>query len=46
MNISRNIIVQRHQGEITVVSQPGETVFVVWLPRLLSPVESAGEGGE
>jgi signal transduction histidine kinase len=32
LNISRNIIVQKHQGQISVSSQPGETCFTVLLP--------------
>jgi len=31
LNISYNIIM-KHGGEIRVVSQPGKTVFEVWLP--------------
>lgn len=32
LNISRNIVVQKHQGEISVQSQPGKTTFTVKLP--------------
>lgn len=32
LNISHNIIVQKHQGQIAVVSQPGRTCFTVRLP--------------
>ncbi len=32
LNISYNIIVMRHQGDIRVDSEPGRTVFSVWLP--------------
>ena len=32
LNISRNIIVQKHQGEISLSSQPGRTCFEVRLP--------------
>jgi signal transduction histidine kinase len=32
LNISHNIIVEEHQGEINVVSKPGETCFEVKLP--------------
>jgi signal transduction histidine kinase len=32
LNISYNIIVYKHKGSITVDSQPGRTVFSVWLP--------------
>jgi PAS domain S-box-containing protein len=40
LNISRNIIVQKHQGQITVTSQPGKTRFSVRLPIDLHPAES------
>lgn len=40
LNISHNIVVKRHGGEITVRSQPGETVFTVRLPLRLSQSES------
>ena len=33
LDISRRIVVERHHGEITIDSQPGETVLRVWLPR-------------
>lgn len=39
LNISHNIIVQKHQGRIGVTSQPGKTVFEVRLPLDCSPVE-------
>jgi signal transduction histidine kinase len=32
LNISHNIIVQKHNGKIQVHSQPGQTRFEVWLP--------------
>jgi signal transduction histidine kinase len=32
LNISHNIVVQKHQGKITVHSQPGQTCFQVRLP--------------
>jgi len=35
LNISHNIIVQKHQGEISVTSQPGKTCFQVKLPVTL-----------
>ena len=38
LNISHNIIVQKHKGEITVHSQPGRTSFQIKLP-----VNQAGE---
>ena len=36
LNISHNIIVQKHHGRIEVRSRPGETCFVVKLPLDLS----------
>lgn len=38
LNISHNIIVQKHRGKITVSSQPGKTCFTVRLP-----INSGGE---
>jgi signal transduction histidine kinase len=35
LNISHSIIVQKHKGEITVHSEPGETCFEVKLPLIL-----------
>jgi signal transduction histidine kinase len=32
LDISYNIIVNKHRGEITVDSEPGKTVFHIWLP--------------
>lgn len=32
LNISHNIVVQKHRGQITVSSQPGKTCFTVRLP--------------
>jgi signal transduction histidine kinase len=32
LNISHNIIVQKHGGEIAVYSQPGKTCFEIKLP--------------
>jgi signal transduction histidine kinase len=40
LNISRNIIVQKHEGQIDVHSRPGKTRFEVRLPLDCSPVES------
>jgi signal transduction histidine kinase len=40
LNISHNIIVQKHQGRIDVSSQPGRTRFVVRIPLDCSPSES------
>jgi signal transduction histidine kinase len=32
LDISYNIIVQKHRGKISVTSQPGRTCFQIWLP--------------
>lgn len=32
LNISYSIVVQKHRGDVKVQSQPGKTVFEVWLP--------------
>jgi signal transduction histidine kinase len=32
LNISYNIVVQKHRGDIKVRSKPGQTIFEVWLP--------------
>ena len=32
LDISYNIVVYRHRGDIKVVSEPGKTSFSVWLP--------------
>jgi signal transduction histidine kinase len=37
LNISHNIIVQRHKGRIDVHSQPGQTRFEVRLPLHAAP---------
>jgi signal transduction histidine kinase len=39
LNISHNIIVHKHKGQIEVNSQPGKTIFTVRLPRNSSPVD-------
>ena len=39
LNISRNLIVQKHQGQISVKSKPGSTCFAVRLPIDFSPAE-------
>jgi signal transduction histidine kinase len=39
LNISRNLIVQKHRGEISVKSSPGSTCFAVRLPIDFSPAE-------
>ena len=35
LDISYNIVVRKHQGDIRVKSQPGQTQFEVWLPQAL-----------
>jgi signal transduction histidine kinase/predicted CoA-binding protein len=40
LDISYNIVVQRHKGDIRVTSSPGETCFEVWLPVNFDDVES------
>ena len=32
LNISYNIVVYKHRGDITLWSQPGKTCFQIWLP--------------
>jgi len=39
LNISHNIVVQKHKGRIDVTSQPGQTRFEVRLPLRLAPDE-------
>ena len=39
LNISRNLIVQKHNGQMTVQSRPGKTCFTVKLPISSSPAE-------
>jgi signal transduction histidine kinase len=39
LNISHNIIVQKHKGRINVHSRPGKTCFEIRLPLDCSPVE-------
>jgi PAS domain S-box-containing protein len=39
LNISRNLVVQKHQGQITVSSKPGSTCFTVRLPLDFNPAE-------
>jgi signal transduction histidine kinase len=40
LDISRRIVVDRHSGEITIDTEPGETVLRVRLPRRPSPTQS------
>ncbi len=37
LNISRNLVVQKHRGEISVTSEPGRTCFSVRLPLAFRP---------
>jgi len=39
LNISRNLVVQKHQGQISVKSEPGSTCFSVRLPIDFNPAE-------
>jgi signal transduction histidine kinase len=39
LNLSRNLVVQKHRGEISVKSRPGRTCFTVRLPIDLKPGE-------
>jgi signal transduction histidine kinase len=39
LNISRNLVVQKHRGEISVESKPGRTCFTVRLPLDFDPSE-------
>jgi PAS domain S-box-containing protein len=39
LNISRNLIVQKHGGQISVLSKPGSTCFSIRLPLDASPAE-------
>jgi signal transduction histidine kinase len=39
LNISRNLVVQKHQGQISVKSRPGKTCFAVRLPVDFNPAE-------
>jgi signal transduction histidine kinase len=42
LNITYNIVVNRHRGEINVRSQPGKTVFEIWLPVRLEETRPTG----
>jgi len=39
LNISRNLVVQKHRGQISVISKPGITCFAIRLPIDFNPVE-------
>ncbi|NUM43317.1 MAG: CoA-binding protein [Anaerolineales bacterium] len=43
LNISYNIIIHKHQGDIKVFSTPGKTCFEIKLPRLSE--KNSGSGG-
>jgi len=43
LNISYNIVVHKHQGDIKVFSPPGKTCFVIKIPRV-AEAEQGGEG--
>jgi nitrogen-specific signal transduction histidine kinase len=32
LDTARRIVQERHRGSLSVVSEPGRTVFSVWLP--------------
>jgi signal transduction histidine kinase/predicted CoA-binding protein len=40
LDISYNIVVQRHRGDLRLTSRPGRTCFEVWLPINFEDVES------
>jgi PAS domain S-box-containing protein len=46
LNISRNLVVQKHRGEIFVSSEPGKTRFTVRLPIQFHPEHFPEEKGE
>jgi signal transduction histidine kinase len=39
LNLSRNLIVQKHHGKMSVKSKPGSTCFTVHLPMDFQPAE-------
>jgi signal transduction histidine kinase len=39
LNISRNLVVQKHQGQVSVISRPGKTCFSVRLPINFNPAD-------
>ena len=41
LDISYNIVVSKHRGDISVDSEPGKTVFTVMIPRELTGMSSA-----
>ena len=40
LDISYNIVVHKHRGNIEVFSEPGKTCFQVWLPVTAPPTEA------
>ncbi len=45
LNVSHNIVTQKHAGEITVASQPGKTTFTVELPVVAPAIAAAVAAG-
>ena len=45
LNISYNIVVQHHRGDIKVFSHPGKTCFQVWLPNNFEANQDDGSVG-
>jgi len=45
LNISRNLVIQRHHGQISVTSKPGRTCFAVRLPIDFDPTQRPRTGG-
>jgi len=41
LNLSRNLIVQKHHGKMAVKSKPGSTCFTVHLPMIFHPAEKS-----
>jgi PAS domain S-box-containing protein len=41
LNISRNLIVQKHHGQMSVRSRPGKTVFTIRLPQDFNPTDGS-----
>jgi len=46
LNISRNLIVQKHRGQISVQSEPGRTCFAVRLPMDFKAAGCSQAGGD
>jgi PAS domain S-box-containing protein len=41
LNITRNLVVQKHEGQVAVSSEPGRTCFTIRLPIEFSPAETS-----